>query len=244
MPELSSYAHALLRLVCLPSACALFACVPPATGDAGPVPRGNCEAGDPDVVIGNMGVTLCEDGKCNFGGASCETDGDCFSPLENGETLPAWVRPQGGIGTRFNLRVDGVPDDDELIESMRILIVLGRTEVACDVAACTGGTCACDLDAGEACLEEDGSARCASVLVDQTYRNFPTECRGDDAVHVEEIPIQFRIGWALEQVDGRTAEVEVHFTAGGEVYESPRYEARMEVGEFITPASFDPLTEG
>lgn len=237
--------HALARHVLLVlAACFVSACTP-SSGDGGPEPpRGHCEAGEPEVVIGNMGVTACNDGRCAFGGASCESDGDCFSPLESGDTLPAWVRPQGGIGTRFNVRVDGIVDDDEQIETLRVLVVLRRTEVSCDVAACLGSSCACDRDAGERCLDEGGAARCAEVLVDKTYRNFPTECRGDDAVHVEEIPIQFEIGWDLPEVDGRTAEVEVHFGVGGEVYPSARVEARLEVGDFINPASFDPLTEG
>lgn len=239
----SCLSRAPLRFAVLSIACALAACTGAAGEDAGP-PRGNCESGEPAVVLGSMGVTYCERGKCAFGGASCEVDGDCFAPLESGATLPAWIRPQGGIGTRFNVRIDGVPDDDEQIESVRTLIVLGRTEVPCDVASCAGTICPCDRDAGEACLEEDGSATCATVLVDRTYKNFPTECRRDDAVHVEEIPIEFGIGWDLPQVDGRTADVEVHVTVDGEVHKSPRVEARLEVGEFINPASFDPLTEG
>lgn len=243
MLELSSSSRVLVRLALLPLVGALLSCTgTEPSEDAGP--EGICEAGEPEVIIGTMGVTNCVSGKCEFGGASCETDGDCFAPLEDGGTLPAWVRPQGGIGTRFNLRVDGVVDDDEHIESMRIMIVLERTGVSCDVAACAGTQCPCDLDAGESCLEEGGVAQCAAVLVDQTYFTFPTECRGDDAVHVEEIPIQFRIGWELGQVDGRLADVEVHVSVDGEVVASPRVQARLEVGDFIYPASFDPLTEG
>ncbi len=233
------------RLCALLLMSASLACTPLPTTDAGPpAPRGNCEAGDAEVIVGNTGITACDDGKCTFGGASCSSDGDCFSALTEGASLPAWVRPQGGIGTRLNVRVDGVADDDELIETMRILIVLERTGVPCDVAACAGTDCPCDLDAGEACLEEGGGSQCAAVLVDQTYQNFPTECRADDAVHIEEIPIQFRIGWSLEQVDGRDADVEVHLGVGGVVTESPTIKARLDVGDYVYPASFDPLSEG
>lgn len=209
--------------------------------DAGPEPSGTCSEGEPAVVAGVMGVTQCTDEGCAFGGAPCEEDGDCFTPLEDGDILPAWDRPQGGIGTRYNVRLDGVPDDDDRIEFIRTVIVLSRAGTSCDPAGCPGAGCPCDDGADETCLSTAAGDECAVVLVDQLNRTFPTECRGDNHVHVEEIPIRFGIGFSLAEVDG--APVELILTAGfdQQTYEAPIRHVTLQVGDFIYPASFDPL---
>lgn len=215
----------------------------PGEPDAGPEPDtdpGTCEAGDPVVVTaGQMGVTRCEESGCAFGGASCSVDGDCFVAVPDAYSMPAWVRPQGGIGTRYNVRIDGVATG-ATFETLRTLLIKERTGVTCTLADCPGAGCPCDDTANETCVELPEGTQCAAVLVDQTNRVFPAECRADGAIHVEEVPVQFLIGWQLEQVDNQVFDLEVHMEIDGQLHQSEPRAVEMTVGDFIYPVSFDP----
>lgn len=231
-------------LLCLTAG--MLGCPPePMSEDAGPPMSvdgpGVCENADPSVLIGQMGVTVCSADGCAFGGADCEVDADCFWPMEDNGTMPGWFRPQGGVGTRYTVRVSGIADDDDAFESLRTLMVLSRSGTACVPDDCPGDSCPCDDASNETCLTTPEGSECAQVLADQLNRTFPTECRGDDAVHVEEIPIKFGVGFVLQSLDGAEFTIESHATYGGELYRAGPLNLTLDVGDFIYPASFDPL---
>lgn len=215
--------------------------------DAGTEPvdePGTCTDGEPAVHIGYMGVSSCTDTGCAFGEEACERDEQCFYPMPTVATMPGWIRPQGGIGTRYTVKVSGVADDDDKFESVRTLMVLDRSGVSCEPASCPGPDCPCDNGTNETCLTTPEGSECAQVLADQLNRTFPTECRGDNAVHVEEIPIKFGVGFQLNSLDGRVFDLETHVTYDGVLYRAGPNEVTLDVGDFIYPASFDPLGEG
>jgi hypothetical protein len=208
---------------------ALAGCPGTTEPDAGP--EGCVGQGDPGIAIGSTGVT--------------------WAPLADGASIPAWQRPQGGIGTRVNLRIDGYASTTDF-DYVRVAINAVAPETAAD--GDLGGACrdtsAPDggvADGGEEVVLCDRPYRCADdntcqlEVVDITYNSFPRVCQPDGSLLAPEVPIRFKTYLQVPDVDGREATLLMEVrTEAGEL-ESAELLVTLEESEFIDPETFDPL---
>lgn len=205
---------------------------------------------DKCVVPGLSSAGICdEEGQCVGTNDSCNTDRDCFAVIAAGTELPTWDRPQGGLGTRLNLRVEGFPSTTQF-SSLQTIILGSRQEnsgavgpddssVPCDLMQCgtTPEECPCDATAGFTCiaLPNEGSI-CAEVICNQVNRRFPLELETFDALVVPELPVRFQNDFGLEDLDNREVMLHMSVTthAGEEVAASVL--TKLSVGDFIKPS--------
>ncbi|MFZ9888029.1 MAG: hypothetical protein ACO3JL_11045 [Myxococcota bacterium] len=183
----------------------------------------------------SMLVTACVTGGVADGGPyRCEGTGDVriaaghtsvgFEPIADGDELPAWLRPQGGIGTRINVRLEGF-SDEAVFTSLRtrFLGLDPGDECATEPEICgIRGSC------------EDG--QCRTLLADQTNARFPIECQPDGSLLVAEMPVRFRNQFELDELDGVAQQLEVTLvpTEGNPI--SVSVPVVLRVGEFLQPS--------
>lgn len=190
-------------------------CTPPPPADAGP---------DEPVCTGEEAEPATLPGETGTG----------WEPFEGGETLATWPRPQGGIGTRINVRGEGYSDDT----TFRSLTtqVFGEPD----------GTCQLDQDCPDERMICDDSGSCRQFIANQVNRTFPVECREDGALLVPELPVRFRNNFELEELDGRDVELRVALSKcpedtplcdeEDEEETSSSVDVTLEVGEFVIPS--------
>lgn len=178
------------------------ACVPGGANDAGP---NHCEGGGEQRIMA---------GHTSTG----------FDPIEEGDGLPAWLRPQGGIGTRINVRLEGI-GETATFTSLRTRFL--GLEPGVD---CTADPDVCDD------RESCEAGVCRTLLADQTNARFPLNCQPDASLLVAEMPVRFRNQFQLEELDGVEQELEVTLapTEGAPLVASVRIVLR--VGEFLQPS--------
>lgn len=218
----------------------LWACTP--TPEV-PPPCGG--AAERCVVPGHTSAAQCVESRCLGTDEACETGRDCFRVLEAGDVLPTWNRPQGGLGTRLNLRLEGFPAD-AAYEALHTQI-LGASQpdpadparaLACTPEACaTPETCPCDVAQGFSCVTPLGDEpRCAELICHQVNRRFPLATDPFEASVVSEMPVRFENSWTLEALDGRSVELRMGVVLVGGDEESAHIPTLLDVGEFIKPS--------
>lgn len=153
-----------------------------------------------------------------------------FEPFAAGEVLPAWSRPQGGVGTRINVKLAGFAEDAPFAALTTRL----------SLAARSGG----GLDGeGELCAGDDACAAglgchlgaCRLLICEQAVSVFPFGCLADGSLHVSEMPVRFFDDQGLDELDGQraTLEVEVALDDGG-IYRDA-VDVVLEAGPFVAP---------
>jgi hypothetical protein len=250
-------------LIMIPAALAFLglACEP-----EGPI---DCSLGSgaASVTPGYTGIAVCDEGgTCQTFDKSCESDDECFEALGQGPatTIPTWTRPQGGLGTRINVRLEGVPASNNQTDyaSLRSLFIRefedggGGARVSCVVDDCVCSRspaegpctredvpdCACNVEQEFECardVPEDGNV-CAVVVGDQLNRQFPLVCSTDGTVHIEEMPIQFRSRWRdLDELDGVEVTVMSVLEQEDGTLVSGSGTVTLDSGEFLPPSWFD-----
>lgn len=178
------------------------ACVPGGANDAGPP---HCDGeGEQRVAAGHSATG--------------------FEPIEEGDELPAWLRPQGGIGTRINVRIEGV-GESTIFTSLRTRFLGLEPGVECesDPEGCGDrGSC------------EEGV--CRTLLADQTNARFPLECQSDASLLVAEMPVRFRNQFQLDELDGIAQELEVTLAPMEGAPLVTTVPILLRVGEFLQPS--------
>ncbi len=183
------------------------------------------------------------DGRGEFLGLPGKT-GLTFEKYASGDTLATWERPQGGIGTRLNVRLQGV-EPSRRIDLFQTLI---RFPVEGDPGGPgeDGGICADDADGNPTICNDEALScllgTCRRVIADQTNRQFPAICDDDGYLLVTEVPIRFRTRVSLADIDGREAELSIRLDEDdrdGEFTVSEPVLIRFDVGEFIQPSWWD-----
>lgn len=205
-----------------------------------------CEgAAEQCVVPGFSSAAICgEEGRCVGTNELCTTDRDCFQVIAEGAELPTWDRPQGGLGTRLNLRIEGFPATEQFYALQTIIlgskqVTAEESTVVCDIMQC--GTnpeeCPCDESAGYSCIALPNEASiCAEVICNQVNRRFPLELETFDALVVPELPVRFQNDFSLADLDNREVMLHMSVTTheGQEVAAS--VSTKLSVGDFITPS--------
>lgn len=186
--------------------------------------------GDPEPEV-------CE-GEGELSIAPGET-GTTFVPFQPGDILPTWDRPQGGIGTRINVKLKGLAPGDP-VDLIQTIIVRPLDGPPGGVGE-NGGECAVDLEGNKVCNDEELSCildSCREVITDQVNRQFPTECQNGSLI-VTEMPIRFRTRVELNEVDGAMGELFMRLDlddSDDEYILSDTVEIEMDVGDFIQPS--------
>lgn len=233
------------------SLCALVAALPTLVASCTPPvepppPCGGNAA--PCVIAGHTSAAVCEAGSCLGLDVDCETDADCFFALAAGDELPTWDRPQGGLGTRLNVRFEGFPEGtgESDFTALRTVITDAfqlsdpndpASKIACSPDLCADGLgCECDEGAGFRCTELADGAFCAELICKQTNRRFPLDPHPNETLVVAELPVRFENEYGLEELDGR----EVDLTLIGELSTgelvSQTVSVVLKVGEFVKPS--------
>jgi hypothetical protein len=179
-------------------------CEPPPADDAGladPVCTG--EGADPATYPGVTGVG--------------------WEEFQDNEVLATWPRPQGGIGTRINVRAEGY--DEETNFSGLTTQVFGEP----------GASCQADTDCADERAVCDGGS-CRLFIANQVNRTFPVECLEDGALLVPELPVRFRNDFELTELDGADVELRVTLEPFDGEPTSSSVNLRLQVGEFIQPS--------
>lgn len=178
------------------------ACAPGGGRDAGP---SLCEgAGEPRILAGHTSTG--------------------FEPIEEGDVLPAWLRPQGGIGTRINVRLEGI-GEGTTFTSLRTRFLGLEPGVDCGADP---GVC------GE--RESCEAGVCRTLLADQTNARFPLECQPDASLLVAEMPVRFRNQFQLEELDGIAQDLEVTLTPTEGAPLLATVPIVLRVGDFLQPS--------
>lgn len=202
------------------------------------------------VVPGFSSAARCDEtGQCVGTNDSCSDDRDCFYPIENGADVPTWDRPQGGLGTRLNLRLEGFAPTQQF--STLQTIVLGARQsptddagddeetVVCEPTTCstTPEDCPCDAAAGFSCIQlPKAQAICAEVICNQVNRRFPLEADPFDAWVVPELPVRFQNDFGLEDLNGREVMLYMSVSLPNDDVEAAVVPTTLAVGDFIKPS--------
>ena len=207
------------------------------------VPLAGCPDGDsPDAGTG--GCVTQSDQSIDIG-----QTGVGWMPLETGDTLPAWQRPQGGIGTRANLRINGYAASADF-ESVRVAINAVVPETADDGqlgGACRGAVDAGVQDGGEATDPCDRPGRCDEdnvcrlEIADIIYTTFPLICQPDGSLLAPEVPIRFKTYLRLSDVHDREVSLLMELRTAQGAVEAAEVIVLLQESEFIDPETFDPL---
>ena len=180
-------------------------CDPPPEEDAGP---------DEPVCTGDGLDAMTQPG----------VSGVDWEPFGDGTLLAAWPRPQGGIGTRINVRIEGYGDETPF------------TSLTTEVFGLAGATCDEDTnpcaDERDVCL--DGN--CRLFIANQVNRTFPMDCLADGALLVSELPVRFRNTFELAELNGTEAELRVTVEPFEEDPMTSSADITLEVGEFVQPS--------
>lgn len=180
-----------------------LACAPSGTPDGGgaPVCRGGGERG---IDAGHTGLS--------------------FVPIVDGDELPAWARPQGGIGTRINVRLTGF--DESVRRSGRLTTrFLGPSLDA---------TCAAREDCDP--LQECDDGVCRPLLAEEHRVNLPLECQEDGTLLVAEMPVRFGNQTPLSTLDGSAQELHLTLALADEEPVTTSVGVVMRVGAFVPPS--------
>ena len=197
----------------------------------------DCTTGPSDGGDGGSGTTCVDDEAAR--GVMPGQSGLEWKPFEEGQTLPSWVRPQGGdrLGSRVNVRITGFAQEEEIFESLGPLILLNHDPV--DTEGVAGGTC---TGAGQDGSCEDNlycdDGRCRMLVSDQLNSRFPYAC-DQGALLVPEMSIRFEGGLGYDELDGKSVELRTILTTkAGEVL-TGSVNLVIEVGEFVRPSWWD-----
>lgn len=223
-----SWASATLLAACLPFVGAVLAC----SGDAGNGDSGTLGDGDGDGDGEDAGPVSC-DGAAAGEGIEVGKSGLDFEAFAPGEKLRSWIRPQGGIGTRINVRILGFSEETDFA-SLLTEIFLRPTGTGAPGAVggdCIDGGC----NTGLGCFEDT----CRVLVTDQSYGMFPRDCLDDGSLHVPEMSILYKIGLNLDDLDGEMVDVRETITPAGGVGVSTTTELEIEVGDFVQPSWWD-----
>lgn len=241
------YSRLFVAVVVVATFSSVSACAPP------PSPPAPC-GGEREQCVepGHTAAAICDAGTCAGTTDACTTDTDCYRLVQPGDAIPAWNRPQGGLGTRLNLRIEGV--EAPYVRWMQTLItdryqLIDETDassrVSCSPASCEEGLgCECDEAAGFSCVSfPSGANLCAELICDQVNRTFPLDEHPHGALVTPELPVRFQNALGLEELDGR----EVSLTMGvlvGPTEASAEFiystvPVVLQVGEFVTPSWWD-----
>ena len=238
------------RLFLVLSLAFVFACPPTEEGDCtiGSPECSNgltCDSGgtcktftcendtDKSVVPKVTGVAICESGLCRGTSQSCDSDLECLVDLD-GETIVAWNRPQGGLGTRISVSLNGFPNEPGLYDSLEtIMIQVQKDGAGNDVTDAQ----LCDTD-DRFVFERlpDGQDACQRVIIDQTNSRFPVECRAQNLSVAEEVPVRFLNEWTLQDVDGASIALYSRVVMRDGTSAFGRADVVLEVGDFIQPS--------
>lgn len=205
-------------------------CIGTTGEDGGPDPV-SCEQGDDQSVHpGKTGLT--------------------YVAVTDGTELPSWPRPQGGIGTRLNVRIDGFAEDDNF--SALTVFMTKKITNPSDVAGEEGGPCI-EGETESTCAEPSGDdpeltcieGTCMLLVTEQVNRQFPLECQSDGSLLVLEMPVRYRSQLALEDVDAIEAELTILLEPNeDEVISSEPANVTLKVGDFIEPSWWETDDDG
>lgn len=149
-----------------------------------------------------------------------------FHAIQDGDELPAWTRPQGGIGTRINVLLKGY--EEEVRFTGLTTQFLGPP---LDVA--------CQDDAGCGALELCDAGVCRLLLGEQTNVRLDINCQEDGTLHIPEMSVRFRNDFELEQLDGSEQELRLTFQPREGEPVSSSVDITLRVGEFVLPSWWD-----
>lgn len=201
------------------------------------------------VVPGLSSAAICdEEGQCVGTSDSCTNDRDCYHVIAEGAELPTWDRPQGGLGTRLNLRIEGFPATQQFYSLQTI--ILGSKQVpaaedtagevmTCDVIECgtSPEACPCDAASGFSCIQlPNASSICAEVICNQVNRRFPLEQDTYDALVVPELPVRFQNDFGLEDLNEREVTLHMSVTTHDDEVVAASVLTKLAVGDFIKPS--------
>lgn len=199
-----------LALVVIAVGLQASACVPAWSPDDAGAPAPTCLGdGERSVRAGHTGVD--------------------FVAIKEGDELPAWTRPQGGIGTRINVSLTGFAED-ALFDGLTVQF-LGT--------AGDGASCAAVDDPACSELETCDDGQCRLLLGNQTNVRFPLECLFDGSIHIAELPVRFRNQFQLDQLDGVEQELRVIADPREGETVSSSVLVTLNVGDFIQPSWWD-----
>jgi hypothetical protein len=151
--------------------------------------------------------------------------GTDWQPFASGAVLSTWPRPQGGIGTRVNVRAEGYADE-QTYEGLTTE-AFGPAGATCDEST---NPCADDR---EVCM--DGA--CHFFIANQVNRTFPVECAEDGSLLVPELPIRFRNDFELDELDGLDVELRVSLDPSGDTPATVgTANVTLQVGDFVQPS--------
>ena len=213
----------LMLVACLGADCS-------STGETG-------DAGDPEPV--------CEGGETQT--VAPGFTGLDYVAMENGDAIASWPRPQGGIGTRINVRIDGLPTQTNF--SSLTVFMTKPVETPSDVPGEEGGPCIDTEEESEKCITTEDAPElsciedtCILLVAEQVNRQFPVECQQDGALLVPELPVRYRSQLSLEDIDEIDADLTIFVTTYDEQeITSTPVRVSLEVGDFIEPSWWQTL---
>jgi hypothetical protein len=157
--------------------------------------------------------------------------------IEEGADLASWPRPQGGIGTRLNVRIGGF-DEDMNFNSLTVYMTQNISDPS-DIAGEEGGPCIELMSEEPTCAEPVGNepelscidGTCMLLVAEQVNRQFPMECQS-------EMPVRYRSQLSLDDVDTIEAKLTLMLspTEEDETIESEPVDVVLRVGDFIPPS--------
>ncbi len=198
----------------------------PGTGDedGGPAPIECEEGGEQSVAPGETGIR--------------------YVAIDDGGDLASWPRPQGGIGTRLNVRIGGF-DEEKNFSTLTIYMTKNISNPS-ETAGEEGGPCIDDGSSEPTCTEPVGNApelscidgTCMLLVAEQVNRQFPMECQSDGSLLVPEMPVRYRSQLSLDDVDGIEVNLKVTLSPSEdeETIESAPVNVVLRVGDFIAPS--------
>lgn len=189
-------------------------CLPPLPPDAGPQPV-ECSGGETRAV--RAGHTSLD-----------------FIPIVDGDDLPAWQQPQGGIGTRINVNLGGYGSEEGIASLTTQFLGATGTGVSCgDDEDSDGGT----ADAG-ACgdLEICDNGECRQLLANQTNVRFPLKCLEDETLHIPEMSVRFGNRFPLAELNGVAQELRLTAVPHTGEPMTSSVQVVLRVGDFVFPS--------
>ena len=205
-------------LVCLGADCS-------STGDPSDAgaPEPVCEGGDTQSVApGETGLS--------------------YVAMENGDNIASWPRPQGGIGTRINVRIDGFATETNF--SSLTVFMTKTLDSTSDTPGEEGGPCIDTEEEDEQCTSGEDEPElsciddiCQLLVAEQVNRQFPVECQADGSLLVPELPVRYRSQLSLDDVDNIEGDLSIFLTTYDEQeVRSDPVNVVLEVGDFVEPS--------
>ena len=134
--------------------------------------------------------------------------GDTWEPLDDGDDVPCFDRPQGGVGTHLTVRFTGFPEEQS-----------GFSLLSFDAVA--------DKDAGAP----------DPVISAYRTRAFPLDCQPDGSLLLVDVPIRFAVGVeSADTIEGVAVHVRTTLDLADGTSLSSDVDVVLRESEFIPPA--------